>query len=105
MRRVVAIAHQLEEQVGGLGFDGDVADLVDDEQRVAAESAQLALQPAGVMGVGEAGDPLGAGGEQHPVACLAGPDGQADGQVGLARIALAGEYDGAVRLPLSGMQS
>jgi hypothetical protein len=27
----VAAGHQLEEQVGGFGFEGDVADLVDDE--------------------------------------------------------------------------
>jgi len=36
------------------------------------------------MGVGEQVDPLGGGGEQHPVAGLAGTDRQADGQVGLA---------------------
>jgi hypothetical protein len=30
------------------------------------------------------GDPLGGGGERHPVAGLAGADAQADGQVGLA---------------------
>ena len=32
----VAGRDELEEQVGGLGFEGDVADLVDDQQRVAA---------------------------------------------------------------------
>ena len=50
---------QLEEQVGGLGLEGDVADLVDDEQWVAAEPVELGLQPAGGMVVGEAGDPFG----------------------------------------------
>jgi hypothetical protein len=36
------------------------------------------------VGVGQAGDPLDGGGEQHPVAGLAGLDAQADGQMGLA---------------------
>jgi hypothetical protein len=52
----VAGADELEEQVGGFGFERDVADLVDDEQRVAAEPDELALESAGVVGVGEAGD-------------------------------------------------
>ena len=63
---LVAGGDELEEQVGGLGLEGDVADLVDDEQRVAAEPGELGLQPAGVVGVGEPGDPLGGGGEQRP---------------------------------------
>ncbi len=68
----VAGGDELEEQVGGFGFEGDVADLVDDEQRVAAEPDEFGLEPAGVVGVGEPGDPFGGGGEQHPVPGLAG---------------------------------
>ncbi len=34
---LVAAAHELEEQVGGFGLERDVADLVDDQQPVAAE--------------------------------------------------------------------
>ena len=34
---------ELEEQVGRFGFEGDVADFVDDEQRVAAEADEFAL--------------------------------------------------------------
>ena len=71
----VAAADELEEQVGGLGFEGDVADFVDDQQRIAAQAAQLVLEPAGVVGVGQPGDPLGGGGEQRPVTGLAGPEG------------------------------
>ena len=81
---LVAGRDQLEEQVGGLGLEGDVADLVDHDQRVAAEADELGLQPAGVVGVGEAGDPLGGGGERDPVPGLAGPDREAGGQVRLA---------------------
>ena len=39
----VAGGDELEEQVRGFGFEGDVADLVDDEQRVAAETDQFGL--------------------------------------------------------------
>jgi hypothetical protein len=38
--------HELEEQVGGFGFEPDVADLVD-QQRVAAQPGEFALQPPG----------------------------------------------------------
>ena len=60
----VAAGDELEEQVGCFGFEGDVADLVDDEQRVAAEPGQFGLQSAAVVGVGESVDPLAGGGEQ-----------------------------------------
>jgi len=43
----------LEEQVRGFGFERYVADLVDDEQRVAGQAAQLVLQPAGAVVLGE----------------------------------------------------
>jgi hypothetical protein len=39
------------------------ADLVDDQARVAAEADEFVLQPACVMGCGEAVDPLAGGGE------------------------------------------
>jgi hypothetical protein len=35
----VAAADELEEQVRRIGLEGDVADFVDDEQRVAAQAA------------------------------------------------------------------
>ena len=89
----VAGGDELEEQVGGLGFEGDVADLVDDQQRDAAEAGELVLEAAGVVGVGEAGDPLGGGGERDAVAGLAGPDAQPGGQVGLAGAGRPEEHD------------
>ena len=42
------------------------------------------MEPTGVVGVGEAVDPLGGGGEQDPVAGLASADGQPGGEVGFA---------------------
>ena len=77
----VARGHQLEEQVGGFGLERDVADFVDDDERVAAEPGQFGLETAGVVGFGESGDPFGGGGEQDTVPGLAGPDGQADREV------------------------
>jgi hypothetical protein len=35
---LVAGRHELEEQGGGVSFEGDVADLVDDDERVTPES-------------------------------------------------------------------
>src|SRR5262249_58033809 len=63
--------------------EGDVADFVDDQQRVAAQPDQLGLEPPGMVGFGEAGDPFGGGGEGHPGPGLAGADGQPDRQGGL----------------------
>jgi len=83
----------LEEQVGGLGFERDVADLVDDEQRVAAEPDQLGLQVAGVVGGGEPVDPFAGGGEGDAVPGLAGADAEPDGEVGLAGAGRAEEDD------------
>ena len=81
---LVSGGHQLEEQVGRFGFEGDVADLVDDKQRVAAQPDQFRLEPAGVVGLGQSCHPLAGGGEQDAVAGLAGPDGQSDREVGFA---------------------
>jgi hypothetical protein len=49
----VAGADQREEQVGRLGLERDVADLVDDEQRIAPQPDEFCLQPAGGVGLGE----------------------------------------------------
>jgi hypothetical protein len=39
----VACRDELEEQVGGFGLEGDVAGLVDDQERVAAQPDQFGL--------------------------------------------------------------
>jgi hypothetical protein len=89
----VAGGDELEEQVGGLVLERDVADLVDDQQWVAAQPPQFVLQAAGGVVVGEAVDPLGCGGEQDPVSGLAGADRDSGGQVGLAGAGWAEEDD------------
>ena len=89
----VAAGDQLEEQVGGFGFERDVADLVDDDQWVAAQAGQLGVDAPGLMRFGKTGDPFGGGGEQDAVAGLAGPHRQPDRQVGLAGAWWAEEDD------------
>ena len=56
---------RVEEQVRRFGFERDVADLVDHQQRVAAQPEEFRLQPSAAVGVGEPVDPLAGGGEQH----------------------------------------
>ncbi len=80
---LITRGHQLEEQVGGLRLKRDVADLVDDEQRVAAQPDQLLLQPAALVGLGEPCHPLRGGGKQYPMPGLTCPDRDPDRQMGL----------------------
>jgi len=42
---LVAGRDELVEQVGGFGLERDVADFVDDQERVAAQPDELGLQP------------------------------------------------------------
>ena len=72
---------------------GSAISTVDDDERVAAEPAELVMEPAVAVRGGEAVDPLGGGGEHDAVAVLAGADGQADGEVGLAGAGRAEEHD------------
>ena len=89
----VSAGDQLEEQVRGLGLERDVADLINDQDRDARELGELVLQFPGGVSVGEAGDPLGGGGERDAVPGLAGADAQADRQVGLAGAARYRRFD------------
>jgi hypothetical protein len=54
---------------------------------------KLFLEAALGVGLGEAGDPLGRGGERDAVTGLAGPDADPDGEVGLAGARRAEEHD------------
>ena len=74
----------MEEQVGGFGFEGYVADLVDDQQRAALQAGELVVEAALALGVGEQGDPFGGGSEGDAVAGQAGADPERDREVGLA---------------------
>jgi hypothetical protein len=80
---LIAAGDELEEQVGCFGFERDVADFVEYDQRVADEPARFGLQPSAAVCVGEPVDPLAGGGEQHPMPGLAAADRESDPQVGL----------------------
>jgi hypothetical protein len=81
---LVAGRDEAEHEIGGLGVEGDVADLVDDDQGDEAEPAQLGLEVALALGVAEAGDPLGRGRERDPLAGEAGADRERDREVAFA---------------------
>jgi hypothetical protein len=80
----VAGGDQGVEQGSGFGFEGDVADLIADQQRDAAQPVEFGVEAAGALGGVEPLDPLVGGGEGDPVAAAGGLDGQRDGQVGFA---------------------
>ncbi len=58
---LVAGGDELEEEVGGVGVEGDVADFVNDDELVAADPLELGLEPAALVGFGEARDPVQGG--------------------------------------------
>ena len=62
----VAGRDQGEEQAGGFGVEGDVADLVDDQQRDPAESVEFGVEPAGPLGGGQAVRPTGGRWRRRP---------------------------------------
>jgi hypothetical protein len=80
----VAAGDEREEQVGGLAFERQVADLVDDQQVVALQPAQLGLELVAVLRRLQARDPLLRGGESNAVAALAGFEAERDRDVRLA---------------------
>jgi hypothetical protein len=67
-----------------VGVERDVSNLVADEQRVALEAAQLVVEAALALRVGEQRDPLGRGAEDDALAGEAGPDPEGDREVRLA---------------------
>ena len=83
---LVAGGHELEEQVRRIVVERDVADLVDDDQLVAADLLQLDLELTGVVGGGQPGDPVAGGVEQDRVAGVGGFDAQPDREVCLVRV-------------------
>ena len=85
--------HQLEEQVGRFGVEWNVADLVDDDQAVAGDLAQLGFQSADAVRFGQAADPPGGRGERDPVSGLGGGDRQRGRQMSLAGAGWAEQDD------------
>jgi hypothetical protein len=92
----VAAGDQGEEQVGGLAFERQVADLVDDDQRVALDPLEFVVQRVAVLRLLETVDRLLGGRERDAVPGLAGLDRQGDREVCLAGARRAEEADVAV---------
>ena len=90
---LVAGGDELEEQVGGLGLERDVAHFVDDDEGVASQAGDLGLEAAGAVGGGELVGPGGGGGEQDAVPGLAGFDPESCGEHGLAGSRGAEQHD------------
>ena len=80
----VARGDEAEHEVGGLGVERDVADLVDDEQRDERQPPQLGVEAVLALGFGEPGDPFGRGRERDALAGQAGADRDRDREVRLA---------------------
>ena len=74
----VTAGDELEEQVGGVLLEGQVANFVDDDQCVAAESGEFSSKPVSLVSVLETGHPVGGGGEQHALSGVAGGDAEGD---------------------------
>ena len=86
----------MKEQVPAAGDDGEVADLVDDEELRPAEEPDPLPQGALALGLGQRADELGEGGEVDAAAGLDRLYGQGDGQMGFAAAGLAEEVDDLV---------
>ena len=89
----VAAGDEHEHEVGGLRVEGDVADLVDDQEGDPLELAQLRGERPLLLGVAEPRDPLGGGGEADALAGQTGPEAERDRQVGLAGAGRAEQHD------------
>ena len=81
---LVAARDEGEEQVRGLAFEWEVADLVDDDQAVALDASEFVVEGVAVLRGFEAVDPLLGGRERDAVSGLAGLDCQRDREVALA---------------------
>ena len=81
----VARRHELEHEIRGVLFEGEVADFVDDDQPVAAKPGELGGQLAVAVGFGQSGDPVDGGGEQDPVAVVCSDDRRARWRGGFCR--------------------
>jgi len=64
-----------------LGVEGDVADLVDDQQGDPLEALELFFEAAKTLCFGQGRDPFGGGAELDALSGEAGPDPQSDREV------------------------
>ena len=80
----VAGLDECEQECCGVGIEGDVADLVGDDQPDACQPSEFGLETSGASCGSEPGDPFVGGREQDAVSTACSLDAGCDGQVGLA---------------------
>ena len=80
---LVAPVDELEEEGGSGAGDGDVAYLVNDEQRRVCEDLDPLLKPIRGLCLLEGGDEVGQGAVIDAPSVLGGGDGEGDGRMGL----------------------
>src|SRR2546428_670818 len=83
-RFLVAMAHELKEEMGALAFERHVAELVDDEQLRFAVEEHPTREDALALAVDEVGEERRRRGEEHGVAGLDDGAAEGDRQVRLA---------------------
>ena len=81
---LIAPADELEEQVGAGLVDGEIADLINDQQSGDDIGLEFLVEFTFGQGFAEGGDHVGGGGKQYPVALLNGFEAESDRQVCLA---------------------
>ena len=90
---LVAVRAGLEQEPGPVDVDGQVAELVDDDQPGPAYRLELGVQSVVVLGLPQAHDQAGGGEEPHGYHALACEHADRDGQVGLAAADVAAGHE------------
>src|SRR5437867_6514345 len=90
---LVAAADELEEEVGAGAIDGQVADLVHDQQPRHGVDLEALIEPVLADGPGQGGDHARGRGEEHTVAALDRFEAEPHGEVGFADAGRAEQDD------------
>ena len=90
---LVALGDELEEELGCLASEREIAEFIDDEEVGTAQLIEESRQAARDLGSRQLGGELLGGVEQHPFACLGRLQTQGDRQVGLAHTGCADQED------------
>src|SRR5262249_50065322 len=90
---LVALADDLEQQVGAVLVDGQVTELIDNKDGGLEVAVKFAFELAGGLGGGEGIDDVDGGREEHRVSIQAGGVAQSDRQVCLAEADIADQHN------------
>lgn len=90
---LVALADDLEQEVGAGFVDGEVADFVENQNAWPGIFAQLELELPGGLSTGEGVDDIDGGCKEDGVPLLAGGETQGGGEMSFAKTNAADEHD------------